>query len=425
MKEDNSQFLHELKLTLVNATGRQAESIIREYIQEQLQILGLDKHQSSIVQLFQLLYNITPEDTDLTSFLLQRINDNPDSKNSLKIKVRNWLANKSSDDPWVLLAKLEKRPNDSANFTNLNYYVKPQVRKEKTRLIQEALESDLQWYKSLSPFGKVVTEVLENDKDNILGFELYQKNVNEQHRMDIIKKVLQKCEEEKLETSYIHGLLDIRSKAEISLSQNFMHESPNYNKDINSLLAFLLAPMDIKRICQLCAAWENVDAQLALSFHAALVGYRYLGGEAFRPFWDAVAIDETTGVKIGDYLFKLICAEPQVENSDVPAEQFAEVESENVSEEQSKLSEPTESGMLVLSEDDNNLQEKILLLFSKNKSMTAKKIIKQIGEELEIEQVLNALEKLSEQGSVKKPKNKMNNWHLAVGNDPAQESLPL
>lgn len=309
-KDGSNDILKETKKLLLKATGEKADFAFRKMIKEKIAANELNGQENKILSFFKSFF-ITKEearnDTDeaLASYMHTLLNKCLQEKyvGQVNKNLFNWLAAQDESNPWTLFAKLQKQPNNMEIYADLNNYAKKQAGAEFSNLLLEGFQKDSYWNTKTSLFTQCVLKVLTNDTHYDNGLELLKNGVSSKHRKDIVVKLIDECKSKNVKEEMVSEIYDIQKELDSELRKFNLH-TPTYHKEINSFLAFLMETLDEKRISEQCSAWGKVDEELAYVFHSALLGYKYVIGKRYAPFWDAVAQNEEIGKKIISFLYE-------------------------------------------------------------------------------------------------------------------------
>ena len=306
LEDEDSPELRDAKKLLQQATRCKAEDIHLRMLSDEVarfrlknfegdihkflvQVLGVTDYTANLPELiYRVLYKMLPRE----------------NKRKLNVGVRDWLAQQKDFGVWSLLAQLQKKPYDPVIHGDIRSAVKKKVAEEKIPFIRECLQASSQWNFDYGKVSSVIIDVLINDTTNLTGVELLRRGMSETHRSDIIEKVINDAQANGLEQGLISALIDIQQAAQSSF-RRYTHLHPEYDREVNSFLAFLLSPLDAKRIGEQCSVWENTDLRLSLIFHAALIGYENLSGAQFHAFWDSIQSDRKLAERICSFLIEV------------------------------------------------------------------------------------------------------------------------
>ena len=406
LEDEDSPELREAKKLLQQATRCKAEDIHLRMVSDEIarfrlkncegdihkflvQVLGVTDYTANLPELiYRVLYKMVPQE----------------NKRKINVGVRDWLTQQKSFGVWSLLAQLQKKPYDPVIHGDIRSAVKKKVAEEKLPFIRECLLASSQWNFDYGKVSSVIIDVLINDTSNLFGVELLRKGVSEAHRKDMIEKVLNTAKAAGVEQGAISALCDIQ-QAEQSSFRRYTNLQPEYDKEINSFLAFLLSPLDAKRIREQCSVWKNTDLRLSLIFHAALIGYENLSGSQFHAFWDSIQADRIIADRICSFLI-------EVENSTgfYSAKQVAELPlTEEKTLERVDLEtlkdEKTLSTEQLLPEPDVDI---LSLIKSSKTGITLATLVKKTS--MSEDALMKQLEQLVDTGSISPPSAKKRSW---------------
>lgn len=406
LEDEDSPELREAKKLLQQATRCKAEDIHLRMVSDEIarfrlknyegdihkflvQVLGVTDYTANLPELiFRVLYKIVPQE----------------NKRKINVSVRDWLTQQKSFGVWSLLAQLQKKPYDPVIHGDIRSAVKKKVAEEKIPFIRECLLANSQWNFDYGKVSSVIIDVLINDTSNLFGVELLRKGVSEAHRKDMIEKVLNTAKAAGIEQGAISALCDIQ-QAEQSSFRRYTNLQPEYDKEVNSFLAFLLSPLDAKRIGEQCSVWKNTDLRLSLIFHAALIGYENLSGSQFHAFWDSIQSDRKIAWRICSFLIEVEKSTEFPSAKHVVDEQLKEENTteamsvKNISEEKSLSSE------ILLPEAEVDILS--LVKASKTGITVAALVKKSFLSEAE---VTKQLEQYANAGRVSRPGAKKKTW---------------
>lgn len=303
---EDGNVLQEAKRVLLKATGHRYDSFIQDMIKEEM--LNQNIKESHTLLFLQSIFGVSGGVSTLPEYMSALVYQHlsAESRSNANIRVMDWLANRNDSNPWTWFARLQKQPDEIELYGYLNNYAREKERHESAQLAEEALTSqeNLVAVKPEqavhSSFVNCVFRALINDEDNIAGVELLRKGATAGHRKDIILRVIKECEAGKVDPEIIQTMQGILDDAEESF-RKYNLVIPDYGIEINSFLVFLMSPMDEKRIREQSRKWSS-DEKLAYLFHATLLGYRYLTGLRFQPFWEAVCRNSMLGEKMVSWL---------------------------------------------------------------------------------------------------------------------------
>ena len=407
--DEDSTELREAKKVLQKATGGKTESFHLNMIRAEIAKHRLTDCEKAIHQFLRQVLGINRFTSDLPDFIYTVLYKSlpEESRRKTNLNVRNWLAQQNSTDVWTLVARMQKNPYDPVIHGDISNVVKTKVSAEKIPFIEECLLKQPQWSCDFSTFASVVVDTLLDNTTNPSGIDLLRKGMSSSHRSEIIETVIKMATENSVKQDIIKSLNEIQ-EAEKGSFGKYTIQQPIYDVEVNSFLVFLMSPMDAKRIREQCGAWRNCDVRLSLVFHAALLGYGYLAGISFQPFWDAIRKNPLLGEKISLFLFEL---QKSVQGSSMVSELTGESGKE--------VAVDPVANLRISAEDPGlNREEKllpeanvdILILIKKSKDgMTLAALKKHtfISDEMLIEK----LEQLAGSGSISRPEGRKKSWN--------------
>ena len=407
LENEDSIELRETKKILQKATGTKAESIHVQVINEEIANFKLNECEEGIHKFLVKILGIPAPSADLPDLIYHVLYKFlPEaSKKKINANVRDWLAKHPEFGVWSLLAQMQKKPYDPVLHGDMRNMVREKAFEEKIPFIQESLLAHHQWNFDISTLASVILDILINDDTDTSGVDLLRKGLSSRHRSDIIDKIVNAAIENGVKRDIISELYEIQQANQTSFTR-YTIQPPDYNVEVNSLLVFLMSTLDSKRIQEQCSVWKNTDLRLALMFHAALVGYEFLSGVPFQPFWDAIRSNSMLGEKMGAYLFELETAVTMnpIAIGGATGHQINK-ESKNISVprgEEGKTILPTEKPLL---EADADI---LGLIKRSNTGMTVNALAKRTS--LPVEAIIEQLERLEINGLVARPAAKRTSW---------------
>jgi hypothetical protein len=406
LEDEDSPELREAKKLLQQATRYKAENIHLRMVSDEIarfrlknnevdihkflvQVLGVTDYTANLQELiYRVLYKMVPQEY----------------KKKINVGVRDWLTQQKDFGVWSLLAQLQKKPYDPVIHGDIRSAVKKKVAEEKIPFIREYLLASSQWNFDYGKLSSVIIDVLINDTSNLFGVELLRRGMSETHRKDMVEKVVNTARAVGIEQEAIFALNDIQ-QAEQSSFRRYTNIPPEYDKEVNSFLAFLLSPLDAKRIGEQCSVWKNTDIRLSLIFHAALIGYENLSGAQFHPFWDSIQSDPKIAERICSYLI-------EVEKS------TAQTTTESVLNKPLNEENRIETMALEMIVDEKSLATEKLLpepeldILSLIKSSKAGITVAALSKKtlMSEEELMKQLEQLANAGRVSRPSAKKKSW---------------